>query len=182
MLDNHDNSPETCLIRPSRRPQPDITASLIIKDESGKSHWQPYFSVFDDGEGFFKGKDIDGNTILVLNREAKDAITGTPPNPSKKRPDLFIFIEAEDENGEPIWDEILVSWKGRKDGTFKTQNAEGHDIILQTREAKEAALAKTSTKRIAASALANIGKQHAEDSPKEESNLAEDEAALAATD
>ncbi|MEM0909424.1 MAG: hypothetical protein AAGJ37_00525 [Pseudomonadota bacterium] len=182
MLKNDTQTTETSHVRPSRRRKPDIIASLIIEQDCGKTTWQPYFDLWDDGEGFYKGTDPDGNPILVLTREAKDAIVEPPIHSTKRRPDLFIFIEAEDEAGEPMWDEILVAWKGKKDGTFKTQNAEGQDIILQTREAKAAALAKSNTQRIAASALASISRQDAEDTSKEKDVVAEEETELTTTE
>ena len=138
----------TILVRPARRRPADITASLIIPQDEGKPKWQHYFALWLVKEGFYKGKDKDGNTIVAMTKVAKDAITGQTDN-GKKRPDLFIHIEGEDEQEEKVWDEILVAWQS-KNGNFLTENDEGLKIVIQPREAKEALLKKFARKRMAA--------------------------------
>ncbi|WP_133471335.1 hypothetical protein [Paraglaciecola marina] len=139
---------DTKLIRPSNRRPADLTASLLIPKEGGKPDWQHYFALWLVKEGFYKGKDKDGNTIIAMTKAAKDAISGQKNN-GKKRPDLFIHIEGEDEQGEKIWDEILAAWKSRN-GNYLTENEDGIKIVIQPREAKETLLKKFARKRMAA--------------------------------
>ncbi|TDF37174.1 hypothetical protein EYS14_13520 [Alteromonadaceae bacterium M269] len=153
MLDSTETIIDTQLIRPTKRRKADMTASLVIPQDEGKPEWQHYFAVWLVKDGYYKGVDNDGNTIIVQTRAAKDAMTGQkdsgPTNTKRRRPDLFIHIEGEDEQGEKVWDEILVAWKSRN-GNFLTKNDEGHDIVIQPREVKEAAFKHRAPKRIAA--------------------------------
>ncbi|TDF41294.1 hypothetical protein EYS14_00065 [Alteromonadaceae bacterium M269] len=150
MLDSTETIIDTKLIRPSRRRKADMTASLVIPNPDGKPDWQQYFAVWEQPkDGCFKGRDKDDNSIVVMTREAVDAITGYQGDDNKKRPDLFIYIEVT-EDGETFLDEVLVAWKGKKTGIFKTQNEEGHDIVIHTREAKEATFKNRPRKRMAA--------------------------------
>lgn len=148
MLDTDNTAIDTQLVRPTRRRKADLTASLVIPRETGKAEWQHYFALWGVKEGFYKGKDTDGNTIVAMTKAAKDAISGQKDN-GKKRPDLFIHIEGEDEQGSTVWDEILVAWLSKK-GNFLTKNDDGIDIVIQPREVKEAAFKNRAPKRMAA--------------------------------
>lgn len=148
MLETTEITTDTKLIRPTRRRKADMTASLVVPNPDGKPQWQYYFAVWEVKDGYFKGTDKDGNTIIVQTKAAKDAITGQQDN-GKRRPDLFIHIEGEDEQGNKVWDEILVAWQS-KNGNFLAKNEDGHDIVIQPREIKEAAFKKRAPKRMAA--------------------------------
>lgn len=148
MQNSTETTTDTRLVRPSKRRAADLIASLVIPQETGKAEWQRYFSLWLMKDGFYKGTDEDGNTIVAMTKAAKDAISGQKDN-GKKRPDLFIHIEGEDEQGNTVWDEILVAWQS-KNGNFLTKNEDGYDIVIQPREVKEAAFKTRTPKRMAA--------------------------------
>lgn len=127
---------------------PDLTASIVTQ-QSGKNKWTPFLSVNQVGEGYFKGEDKDGNTTIVQTHAAYAVATGQPSSANDKRiPDLLIYYEVE-EDGDRFWVEILAAWKG-KDGYFTGKNADGHSVVIQTREAKEASFKNRKPRRIAA--------------------------------
>ncbi len=147
MIESEETTTDKPLIRPSRRRKPDMSASFVTL-EGDKKIWSKYFSVWLIKEGYYKGEDNNGNTIIVQTRAAKDAITGQQDTSSnKRRPDLFIHIETE-EDGEKLWDEILVAWKS-KNGNYLAQNEDGQDIVIQPRETKEALFKRFKQKRVA---------------------------------
>ena len=107
--------------------QPDLTA-FIVTPTDGKSLWGSYFTAFAVNEGYFKGEDEDGNTIIVQTLTAKTALTGQRAT-EKRWPDLYIYIETI-ENGEKIWTEILVVWKGQS-GYFTGKLKDGRSVVIQ---------------------------------------------------
>ncbi len=147
MIENEETTIDKYLVRPARKRRPDMSASFVTS-EGDKKVWSEYFAVWLIKEGYYKGEDKDGNTIIVQTRTARDVITGQQDTPSnKRRPDLFIHIETE-EDGEKLWDEILVAWKS-KNGNYLAQNEDGQDIVIQTRETKEALFKRFQQKQIA---------------------------------
>lgn len=126
---------------------PDLNFSLITK-EDGKDSWEPYVSADFVKEGYYKGMDDEGNTIIVQTLKAKNDVLiahgYTPPN-TKRPPDLYIYIEDIAEGGEKVWTDAFVVWKGKKDGYFTGKHADGRDIVGTTREAREANLKQRQT-------------------------------------
>ena len=113
---------------------PDLTASLVT-EQDGKKVWRSLFEVNLVKVGYYKGLDSDDNTIIVETQEAKFAQREQTPSP--KSPALYIYREAE-VDGETTWIEILVAWRGKKDGYFTGKTAEGHSVVIQTAQAKAA--------------------------------------------
>jgi hypothetical protein len=141
------STPQKAGAQAKQHAQADLTASVVITQEDGQANWQHYFAVWQVRDGYFKGKDRDGNIIVVQTREAKDALSGDV-SASARRPDLFIYRETDDETGKSVWDEITVAWKGKKAGIFKAKTDEGDDIVIQTKEAKAANFSRKRLRRI----------------------------------
>lgn len=147
MIESEETTTEKPFIRSSRRRKADMSASFVTP-EGDRQVWSKYFSVWLIKEGYYKGEDKDGNTIIVQTRAARDLITGQQDTPdNKRRPDLFIYIETEEED-EKFWDEILVAWQS-KNGNYLAQNEDGQDIVIQHRETKEALFKRFKQKRVA---------------------------------
>jgi hypothetical protein len=138
--------------------QPDLSAS-IVTEKDGEAVWTKYFTVDVVADGYFKGLDMDGETIIVQTREANDAQQDTdkPNSSSKRRPDLFVYREDETEDGT-VWTEIFVAWKGKKNGYFTASNSDGNDIVIQTNESREAMFNEHSTKQINPVDFEKLGK------------------------
>lgn len=134
---------------PGQKTKPDLTAKVVSKD-GDKAIWSQLFAVWKGKQdGYFKGKDKDGHTIIVQTLDAKNALLeqqGMQPLTSARSPDLFIYRE-DVEDGEKIWTQILVAWTGKKDGYFTGKDADGNDVVMQTREAKDAALKRQPVKQ-----------------------------------
>lgn len=128
----------------------DLNAS-IVTEENGRKQWHSLFTADKTIDGYFMGKDKDGNAIVVQTREAKSHWLSQQGDELKgnRLPDLFIYLE-EEEDHEKIWTEILVAWKGKKAGYYTTRNAEGQSVVIQTREAAEANLTNRHAYRMAA--------------------------------
>jgi len=125
--------------------KPDLSASIVTVQD-GKNIWEDYFSVSAIKAGYFKGEDINGQTVIVqtldakLEQEVRQA-TG------KKLPDLYIYLETLEE-GEKVWTEILVAWQGKKQGYFTGKNSDGNSVVIQTRAVKESYLKQLPLKRV----------------------------------
>jgi hypothetical protein len=127
--------------------KPDLSADTITKLD-GKSIWEAYFAVWIVREGYFKGVDVNGQTIIVQTLAAKLKQEGREAS-GNRLPDLYTYLETI-EDGEKVWTEDCVLWKSKKEGYFTGKNADGVDVVVQTREAKEALSGKRKPKQVKA--------------------------------
>lgn len=127
--------------------KPDLTADLVIQQD-GKSIWEAFFAVWAVKVGYFKGVDVNGQTIVVQTLEAKLALEERESS-SRRLPDLYVYLENM-EDGEKVWTEILVAWKGKKDGIFTGKDNDGNDVVIRTKEAKAALSVKRKPKQVKA--------------------------------
>ena len=82
--------------------KPDLTASIITPLD-GKNVWEDYFALWQTAKtGFSKGVDINGQTIVALTLDAKLEMEGRTAS-GNRLPDLYIYIETIDEDGEKVW-------------------------------------------------------------------------------
>lgn len=125
--------------------KPDLTADVITQQD-GKSVWEAFFAVWAVKAGYFKGVDVNGQTIVAQTLEAKLALEEREPS-SRRLPDLYVYLETI-EDGEKVWTEILVAWKGKKDGIFTGKGNDGNDVVIRTKEAKAALSVKRKPKQV----------------------------------
>lgn len=148
-MTDQSNIPHNKAFRQSSKNLPDLSASMVT-EQDGKNVWDKYFAVSCIAEGYFKGLDHEGNTLIVQTREAKQLQQGDDGVDASdtRLPDLFVYREEEGDTGT-VWTEVLVAWKGKKDGYFTATNEDGHDIVIQTKAAREANFKQRKARQIA---------------------------------
>ncbi|MEP0175038.1 MAG: hypothetical protein ABJH28_12500 [Paraglaciecola sp.] len=128
--------------------KPDLTAN-IIRLEGDKRIWDAFYAVYHTPtEGYLKGEDVMGRTIIVQTLAAKLAQEGRTASGSNL-PALYTYVETV-EDGVKVWTEILASWEGKKVGYYTGKTADGEDVVTQTREAIEALSGKRKPKQVQA--------------------------------
>lgn len=127
--------------------KPDLTAT-IIREQDGKSIWDAFYTANNVKQGYSKGEDINGRIIIVETLTAKLEREGKQPS-SKNLPELYTYVETV-ENGEKVWNQLAVAWKGKKDGIYTGKTTEGESIVIQTRAAIEALSVKQKPKQVKA--------------------------------
>ena len=127
--------------------KPDLTAN-IIREQNGKTIWEAFYTANNVKQGYSKGQDINGRTIIVESLASKLEREGKQPS-GKNQPELYSYVEVV-ENGTKVWHELAVAWKGKKEGVYSGKTTDNENIVIRSRAAIETLNVKRLPKQIKA--------------------------------